>query len=486
MGQALLPGLAVALGAGAALGVAMPAGLGSLAVALALLVGAAWRRSVPLLWGAALLAGTALTVQEPVPPHLQWQLPLLRAVTGRVVDIPEPHARTTSVTLQPADLPVRLLAYVPGEARIAPGDLVALTGRWGPPSSDGWGEYLARRGIHGLFWTNEVTMVEPGGPGLLRWAAHVRERLLERLYATVPADGGDLLAAVLLGARGRLPQEEEQAFRTAGVAHVLALSGLHVGVFAAGGWWLLGLLRVRPAWRYLILVPAVAFYAVLGGLRVSLLRAAIMFAVLGLFWVLWERGWVLKRWLDPLQGVAVAALVVLIIWPWSALDAGFQLSFAATGAIIVFLPAWLRSSLRGRMPRWLRRPADLAAVTVCAQIGSMPIVGTAFGYLAPYGLLANLLLVPWTAAILWGGLLILVLSPLSFAPAVGSAIHTVLIAPYLSAVRWLSFLPGAALPVGPGFALWCGFAALGVLLLRAVQEETFRGGVPLPRSGPVQ
>lgn len=485
MGRALLPGLGAALGFGIAFGYLLFPGPWALAAAGAALVAAAWRRSVPLLWVATFALGLGLPQPADLPPHLVFQLPNLREVTGRVLDIPEPRTKNVSFTLALDNLPVLLLAYVPAEPPVAPGDRVKVIGGWGLPQPEGWRTSLARRGIHGLFWADEVEILAPGPPSLTRWASHVRQALLTHLYRVAPegteraSPALDLLAALLVGARGRLPSEEQEAFRLAGVAHILALSGLHVGILAAGGWWLLGLVRIRPAWRYLVLVPAVGFYVLLGGARVSLVRAAIMFALLGLFWLLWERGWVLRKWLDPLQGLAFAAVLVLTLWPWSALEAGFQLSFLATAGIIVFLPTWTGSELRARLPGWARRPADLFAVTLCAQMGSMPIIGSVFGYLSPYGLLANVLLVPWTGLILWGGIFLLALSALPASMPVGSWAERVLIAPYTAAVRGLASLPGASLPVGPQLGLWWLCAALGVLLLRAVLDETGPGHGPL-------
>lgn len=478
MGRALVPGLGVALGFGIAVGFVFFPGPVALAGTGAALVLAAWRRSVTLLWVAAFFVGVALPVPKLLPSHLSFQLPNLQQITGHVADVPEPRARNVSFTIVPDTLPVRLLSYVPKGVPIGPGDRVTLTGRWGPPQPEGWRASLARQGIHGLFWASDIEVIQAGEPGLVRWASQVRQDLLGHLYEALspPASDGprmaaDLFAALLLGARGMLSDEEEEAFQIAGVAHVLALSGLHVGILAAGGWWLLGLVRIRPAWRYPILVPAVGFYVLLGGARVSLIRAAIMFAILGLFWLLWERGWVLRKWLDPVQGLAFAAIVVLTIWPWSALDSGFQLSFMATAGIILFLPGWTGSRTRQRLPLWLRRPADILAVTLCAQIGAVPIIGTVFGYVSPYGVLANLLLVPWTGLILWGGVALLALAMLPLSLPLGFLAERVLIGPYLAAVRWLSSLPGASLPVGPGFGLWCLLTALGVLLLRAVLEE---------------
>ncbi|MCX7750593.1 MAG: ComEC family competence protein [Candidatus Bipolaricaulota bacterium] len=465
MRRALLPGLGVALGFGIAFGYLLFPGFPALAAAGALLLLAALCRSVLPLWGAAFALGMALPVREALPPPLDFQLPNLREARGIVLDLPEPRAKNASFTLAVEALGVRLLAYVPLGTEVGPRDRVRLVGRWGRPGPAAWREALLRRGIHGLFWADEVEVEAPGQPGLLRWAGRVRQVLLDRLDQGLPGPGADLLSALLLGARGRLPDDEVEAFRRAGVAHLLALSGLHVGILAAGGWWILGLLRVRQGWRYPLLVPAVGFYVLLGGARASLLRAGIMFAVLGLFWLLLERGWVLRRWLDPLQGLSLAAIIVLVVWPWSALDVGFQLSFLATAGIVLFLPSWTGSALRARLPRWARPAADVLAVTLCAQAGAVPAVGSAFGYLAPYGIAANLVLVPWTALLLWAGLLALPPWPL------GPAVERALVSPYLSLVRGLASLPGAELPVGPGFGLWCLLAALGFLLLRALAEE---------------
>jgi competence protein ComEC len=470
----------VALGFGIAFGFAFFPGPAALVGAAAALGVAAWRRSVVAVWAAAFALGLSFPVQNTLPAHLDFQLPHLREVTGRVLDVPEPRAHNVSFTLAVDALPVNLLAYAPPEPPVGPGDRVTLVGRWGMPRPEAWRLSLARRGVHGLFWASELEVLAVGEPGLLGWASRVRQDLLARMDAGLPPRAADLLGALLLGARGRLPDEDEEAFRVAGVAHLLALSGFNVAILAAGGWWLLGLARVRPAWRYLLLVPAVGFYVLVGGAQVSLVRAGIMFAILGLFWMLWERGWVLRKWLDPLQGLAAAAIVALTIWPWSALDTGFQLSFLATAGIIVFLPGWTGSALRRRLPRWVRWLADTVAVTLCAQAGAVPVIGTVFGYVAPYGVLANLVLVPWTSVILWAGILLVVLAALPLPLPLGFLGEQVLVGPYVAVVRWMASLPGASLPVGPGFGLWCLLAAVGVCLVRTLGDGSRSELSPLP------
>jgi len=200
-----------------------------------------------------------------------------------------------------------------------------------------------------------------------------------------------------------------------------------------------------------------------------------MFTLLGLFFLLWERGLVLKSWRDPLEGLALAAIVVILLWPWSALDLGFQLSFAATFAILLLWPGWSGCSLRAGLPRPVRWAADLLATSAFAQAGTLPLIGSAFGYLAPWGLLGNLILIPWTGLILGAGLFLLLASPLPWAPAIGGFLHRLVISPYLTVVEWLAGLPGASLPVGENFGLWCLLCITGVLALRELRLEPGNG-----------
>ncbi len=472
MARALLPGIAAALGFGVALGFLWPGGPWALLPAALFLLVAAILRWAPGLWLASLFVGIALARPPSFPAHLDFQLPLLQECTGYVVDLPEPTAKRLSFTVEVSNLGVRLLAYVPQDLSVYPGEKVRLFGRYEVPNPEGYREYLARRGILGLFFAERMEILSESQGGILLWAARAREKMRSLLFP-LPEKGRALLSALLLGSRGLLSPEEKEAFREAGVAHLLALSGLHVGILVAGGWFLLGLLRVPKAFRYFLLIPLVGLYVLIGGLRVSLLRAAVMFGVVGLFWILWERGLVARAWLDPLQGLSFAAILVLLIWPWSALDASFQLSFSATAGIVLLWPSWSETLFRRKLPRLPRYFADLLLVSAFAQIGVLPFLATSFGYLASYGLLANLLLIPWTTLFLWAGAFAL---PFLFLPAlqpwVGKALGW-LAEPYLVVVRTIGNLPGAVLPVGERFGLWCLCVLLAILILQAAEEDLF-------------
>jgi len=483
MGRALLPGIAASLGFGLVFGQFFSFGAWPLAFSAFFLLLAAWRKFVPFLWAASFFLGLELIRPVPFPKHLELQLPLLRECTGIVVDLPEPTAKRLSFTVELESLGVRLLAYGPQDVLVYPGQRVRLFGRCGVPEPAGWREYLARRGIYGLFWADRMEVLSESKGGLLFWTAQARETLRSLLFR-LPERARALLSALLLGSRGLLSTEDKEAFRQAGVAHLLALSGLHVGILVAGGWFLLRLLRFPRAWRYFLLIPAVGFYVLIGGLRVSLLRAGVMFGVVGVFWMLWERGLVAKAWLDPLQGLSLAGLIVFLIWPWSVMDAAFQLSFSATAGIIILLPSWTNSPLRRRLPRIPRYFLDLVVVSACAQLGVIPFLTSTFGYLAPYGLLANLVLIPWTTVLLWAGILGLPFLAIPQTQVGAGCILAGLSEPYLWVVERLGKLPGAVLPVGEGFGLWYLLALLSLLILRAAQEEFLFPLRPKPRPHP--
>lgn len=470
MGRALLPGIAAGFGFGLVFGRIYPLGPWALALAGFFLFLATWRRLIPFLWAPAFFLGMTASHPTSLPKHLELQLPLLRECTGIVVDLPEPTAKRISFTVKLENLGVCLLAYVPQDVSVYPGQRIRLFGQYGFPEPLGYRKYLERRGIFGLFWGERLEILGESSRNIFFWTAQARESL-RKLLSALPKEAQALLNALLLGSRGLLSPEEKEAFRKSGVAHLLALSGLHLGILVAGGFLLLGLSRIPRTWRYLFLIPLVGFYVLLGGLRVSLLRAALMFGVLGVFWILWDWGWVARSWLDPLQGLSFAALLVLLIWPWSAEDAAFQLSFSATAGIILLLPHWTSSSLRRFLPRVLRFPTDILAVSVCAQIGVLPFLGSIFGYLALYGLVANLLLIPWTTVLLWAGILGLPLLALPATQVWAGQVLGGLTKPYLWLVERLGGLPGAVLPVGENFGLWYLLAGLALLILRASQEE---------------
>lgn len=203
-----------------------------------------------------------------------------------------------------------------------------------------------------------------------------------------------LAQGMLLGDKTEISREMLQQFRTAGMSHILAVSGLHVGVIMSLVWLLLKPLE----WLVLLLAPVrMATYYVLGdvkrlltivitilyvwriGAPPSAVRAATMLSLCLI-------GWMIHRPTSAWRCMALAALCLLAWDPWTALTPGFQLSFLAVGGILMFQP-WLQSR---QVPGWLR----LLLLSVAAQWFAIPVVAYWFHQVPFLGFVQGILVVP--------------------------------------------------------------------------------------------
>jgi len=276
-----------------------------------------------------------------------------------------------------------------------------------------------REGIHAQGFCKSALLVtrEPGLYGWLwtRAAARARgwsRRALER--AVLPGEERALLLAMVLGDRSGLDPETSDAFRAAGTYHVLAISGAQVALLAAVLVALLRWLRVPPDPLAALVCLALAFYAELVGGDVPVVRAAVMATVL-------LAGRALSLDADAANLLGLAAALLLVLRPSSIGDLGFQLSFAATLAILLLTPRLLQ----GVRPLPLR--VDLAlAGSLAAQLALAPLLAAHFQRLAPAALLLNLAAVPLSGAVLLCGLGVL-----------GAAAAVPLAAPLVGDLAWI-------------------------------------------------
>lgn len=232
----------------------------------------------------------------------------------------------------------------------------------------------------------------PAGSSLAR----LRSDLSARVQARLPGQVGAFAAAVMTGDRAGMGQGLLDSLRASNLAHLLAISGLRMGLLAGV---VFGAVRVL-----LVLIPflglrlpvrkiaavvalaAAAGYLMLSGGNVATERAFVMVAVM-LVAVLFDR-----RALS-LRAVAVAAVIVLLLHPQALVGPGFQMSFAATTALVAVFGA-LREHGVGLGPRWLRPVLALLISSVVAGAATAPFGAAHFNQLSQYGLLANLLSVP--------------------------------------------------------------------------------------------
>jgi competence protein ComEC len=283
--------------------------------------------------------------------------------------------------------------------------------------------------------------------------------------------------SLMFGDRSALPESIEDAFSRTGLMHLLAVSGLHLGIFLGGAWWGLRRLGLRPRVAYPLVGALVLLALVVVGPRVSLVRAGLLFAFLALGSVLADCGIILRRWIHPLNGLAAAAMVILLMRPGALVDAGFQLTMAATGSILIaFSPSgWgTRIARNPRLSRawkgwrWLIR---LLVVSAAAQAGAAPVIAWHFEAFHPLSIVVNLVAVPLAGMSLWAGL---VSALLSSTPA-----FAVVVAPFGlllgwlgGFVGWLAGVPMAEVSVTSGMGIWIGGCVVFITLAAFYCEQS--------------
>ncbi len=255
-----------------------------------------------------------------------------------------------------------------------------------------------------------VLIREKQGNPLRQWIESYRLRLRDTIRRASPAPESGILEALIVGERGAIPQEIREKFNRTGTAHILSISGLHIGIIAMVSLWLIRIVLRRSEYlllrfslikvaAFLSLVP-VFFYAFVAGMSIPTLRSVIM-VVSFLIAVL------LGRSRELLNALGLAAFLILLFSPASLFDISFQLSFASVFSIIYLTP-----KLAGRIPRRLS-PQETAgprwrlccrkafvglglflAVSLTATLGTAPLVAHYFNRISLVSLPANLLVVP--------------------------------------------------------------------------------------------
>lgn len=262
------------------------------------------------------------------------------------------------------------------------GTMSKITRRRDLPDEISPDDYTLRNGIFYRCFAGDSIQIIEKCTGLQSTMIKVRKRLTERLYASDITPGAkSFLAATLLGDSGMLDDSIRQTFSRAGIAHVLALSGLHVGLIAmliSVGLYPLTLTR----WRKGVGIATVALlwgYALMTGMGASVMRAVTMATV-------YFAARILQRRYSALNAMCFAAMAILTVDPKSIFSISFQLTFAAVGAIILFSEQLIFVSQRHRIGYAVN---SFFAVTVSAMIGTGVMSIVYFKSLPVYFLLSN-------------------------------------------------------------------------------------------------
>lgn len=335
--------------------------------------------------------------------HVEWpDSPMVHS--GVLVEWPQEKARSCRLDIEIADSTGagrRIIMYVPKDSAAfaaIPGQQVCFYGRIRNPSNSDsidfdYAGYLYRHGISGTLWVPAgkwCTLVRTERRVPLRTAAMIlRHRMIGKLQEWgLEGNALAVTAAVSLGEKRILDDSLRQIYSNAGASHVLAVSGLHVGIL----FWLLGtlipysLFPYRVRWSRDVLIIAVMWiYAFMIGLPLSITRSLVMFSMLS---VCRAAG----RDSSSVNSLAFAALVILVLQPQGLFDMGFQLSFSAVLAILLFEPdihGLLAPKTSAGNYFW-----GIVAVSLAAQLGTAPLVAFHFGSFSTWFLLANLTVIP--------------------------------------------------------------------------------------------
>ncbi len=301
------------------------------------------------------------------------------------------------------------------------GDRVEVTGRLieprtvQNPGGFDYRSYLRRKGIRCLLdveHPDAVRVLESGTTGrIARFRARLRDECEAVLVGHLGRRVAPLAVSLLLGERSQLPRDIREAFTESGTVHLLAISGLHVGILAA---LLLGccrMLNVSVPMTTFVVMAGVLAYAFATNHRPPVIRASILTVTVA-------AGWPWFRRAGGANLIAVCAAIVLLINPTDLFDVGTQLSFLAVMAIgwgvsVIgnwrnnpwrpFWIAWLFGSEPGLMRNSLRFLAEGYVITAAIWFVTMPLVAARFHIVAPFGFLLNVVLLPYVGVVLWLG-----------------------------------------------------------------------------------
>jgi competence protein ComEC len=500
----LVPWLAIAFGCGIVAYFAVdrePARWAAAGLLAAGIVGAVLARhrpvAFPLALGAAFMAAgfATATIKRAIIDH-----PVLSAATWNVeisgfVEAREERERSDRITVKVESINAPRLNEQLERVRVsvrkgtapAVGSFVEFKARLSPPLEPlrpgGYDFardlYFQRIGASGFALGRIRAGEAPHAPTLwLRYATAIdgmREAIDKRIRAVLPGDKGSIASALLTGKRDALSQPVFDAMYVSGIGHVLSISGYHMAVVVAIVFFVIrASLALLPGanrhpikkWAALVALVAATFYLLLSGAEVATQRSYIMVAIV-LIGVMIDRATVTFRTLT------VAALLVMLLAPEAVVHPSFQMSFAATLALVAgfqqgvsWMTAGADTPLGARIALWgVAWIVGSLLVSLLAGTATQPYAAYHFHRLGPYGALTNLLAMPVVSAwVMPAGILGLAALPFGLdGPCwqlMGAGLDWM-----IAIALWVASLPGAVGRVsafGTGALLLC---TLGLVLL---------------------
>jgi competence protein ComEC len=409
------------------------------------------------------LSGLALAVfRWPDPPPAAMNLDPLMGAEALVLEAPifYPELDFASLIIESGGTRL-LLRWSNPDAVLYPGDRVLIISSERTPmatvnfGTSSYEDHLRVRGVTEAVSARGGQIALESRPAFApgRWLVQAREFQAGLIRTLVPQSSQAFMLAVWLGDRTELTQPMNDAFVRAGTAHVLAVSGLHVGLVFVTLETTLLLFGMRERPRTWLVIVAVFAFALMAGARVSSLRAGVMIA-------LYVSARLFRREPDAPTSLSIAAMLFLAINPALLGDAAFLLSFGAVASLLLFA-----DPLQALLLRWRALPFAAAqgiATGLAVQVLTWPIAAAVFHVVPLASPLVNLLVVPMLGAVLWLGVLMTWIGALlpSFGVLFGYALH-----PFVQSIiglsEWVASSPylSADVTSPTAFALVCYYAA---------------------------
>ena len=354
----------------------------------------------------------------------------------------------------------RITTYLKQAEDIVPGDTISGLFRLRVTTDEGENpsSYYQGKGIFLLAYQKDEIELSHHPRSLRDTPAILRFHIREILGKSIPQDGVAFSKALLLGDTSELSYQTDMDLKISGIRHVVAVSGLHISIFFA----IISTITFRK--RFLTAfagIPLLFLFAAIAGFSPSVTRASIMSALM-LFAQL------LNREYDGPSALSFAVILMLFANPYCVGSVSFQLSVASVMGIFLFAPG-IREKLtaglkdkKGKKYRFLRKAAAGAAVTIGAQIMTIPLCAYYFGVVSLVGVFTNLLVL-WVVSLTFCLLALVCVLAVIFAPLAGlvGAIAGVLIRYVLLVAKIMAAFPLAAVyTVSPYIIIWLCFVYL--------------------------
>ena len=319
------------------------------------------------------------------------------------------------------DLKIR--ATIKGNIILYPGDRLHISSKINPPEDRNdkgfsFADYLKRNGYAGSTFIDKRNIIFEGNryDDLTTWMRikiyllQMRSSLLAHLHDE-GLSGRDFatVSAMAFGDKTYLSNADKEMYSHTGVSHVLALSGLHIGIIYAFLAFFMTFVPRIP--KFIVIQAAIWFYVVFAGMSPSLIRAALMITIYSL-------GTLIHRDKISVNSLSLAGTISVLVSPQIVFDLCFQLSFISVFSILLFYHP-ITKCLPSH-PLVVQKIMQMIAVSVAAYVGTMPLIIYHFESISCCFILTNLVVVPLTTAIIY-------LALLSFLPIAGTFIADALI-----------------------------------------------------------